>query len=148
MREEIQERGNPRYGKRNSDSISENQITNFKSKPEVMKNYPQSIETVYEEPIEENNLNLCEKTGMNFNQNNKVSERKLQTIVEQQPNELINNMNPRSNHENIQNSYERTVEARAAQSPERFVSRTNIGEEKIRGSADKGNYKQRLFSKS
>ena len=83
-REEIQERGNPRYGKRNSDSISENQITNFKSKPEVMKNYPQSIETGYEEPIEEDNLNLREKTGMNLNQNpnNKVSERKLQTIVE------------------------------------------------------------------
>ena len=52
---------------------------------------------------------------MKQNPNSKVLETKLQPLVEQQPHILIQTMQPRSNNENIQNSYERTIkESKAA----------------------------------
>ena len=82
------------YGKRSDDNISKDRIREFKRKSEVMKQYPKPIETGYEQPIEEDNLNLCKKTGMKLKQNqiNRVIETK--TSFEHQPKELIKTINP------------------------------------------------------
>ena len=108
------------------------QINQLKRKPEDMKQYPQPIETGCGQPIEEEKLRFCEKTGikLNQNQNSRVSE--TNTLFEQQPKKLIMTMKPRSNYEYIQSSYERTIEeSRAArQSAQNLLYQEHMMEKK------------------
>ena len=92
---------------------------------DLIQEYPQSAQIEYEQPSEEVNINLCEKTGKNLIPVGKIFENIKQNIFEQQPNTLIATREQNSD-------YERAIEeSRAArQSVQNLLYQEQITEKK------------------